>query len=450
MTSAREAALRALIDIDENNAYAGQARDTVLRSVDLSTRDRAFCTQLIFGVTKFRKTIDHIIETFSTRPVGKTDPVTRNTLRLGVYQIHYLTQVPKYAAVYESVALAKKHGHAGSAKFVNAVLRSLLRNPKAIRFPELADDPVAHISLRYSHPEWLVSRWIKRFGPEETVELCKANNEEPPVTIRANTLKTTREALMAKLSDEGCEVVPSDLVHEGIEIRSCGDLFTFQPYLDGMFVAQDIGSMLVSYVLSPEPGENIIDLTAAPGGKVTHIAQLMRDTGLIIACDVHEHRLALVSENLKKLGIVSVKPLLCDSRKLPPDIHGMKFDRVLLDAPCSGTGVLRRRADLRWQRTEEDLRNLVELQKELLESAANLVRPGGILVYSTCSIEPEENREQISAFIGRHPEFSLDNARPYLPSGFKTRFPDQGTPFVSTYPYKHAIDGFFVTRLTRK
>jgi 16S rRNA (cytosine967-C5)-methyltransferase len=188
--SAREAALRALVDIDERNAYAQQARDRILENVDLAMRDRAFCTQLIFGVTKHKKTIDHIIRTFSTRPIRKMDPVTRNTLRLGVYQIYCLEQIPSHAAVYECVALAKKYAHVGSAGFVNAVLRSLLRNPDAIRFPDYAQEPIAHISLKHSHPEWLVSRWIKRFGPEETERLCQVNNEEPPVTIRTNTLKT--------------------------------------------------------------------------------------------------------------------------------------------------------------------------------------------------------------------------------------------------------------------
>ena len=448
--SAREAALRALVDIDEKNAYAQQARDRVLENVDLAMRDRAFCTQLIFGVTKHRKTIDHIIGTFSTRPIRKMDPVTRNTLRLGVYQIRCLEQVPSHAAVYECVALAKKHAHVGSAGFVNAVLRSLLRNPDAIRFPDYAQEPIAHISLKHSHPEWLVSRWIKRFGPEETERLCQVNNEEPPVTIRTNTLKITRDALISKLGHEGFEAVPSDLVDEAIEIGNTGDLFNHESYSSGMFIAQDIASMLVSYVLSPMPNVHVLDLAAAPGGKTTHIAQLMGDRGQIVACDVLEHRLALISENLQRLGIVSVKPMLCDGCRLPDDIGAMKFDKVLLDAPCSGTGVLRRRADLRWKRTDEDLRDLVVLQRELLESAAHLVKPGGVLVYSTCSIESEENSEQICDFLQEHIEFSKDHAESYLPAEFRTAFPDQGKPFVNTFPHTHGIDGFFIARLTRK
>ncbi|NLB74223.1 MAG: 16S rRNA (cytosine(967)-C(5))-methyltransferase RsmB [Firmicutes bacterium] len=445
--SAREAALLALMEIDRKNAYARQARDRILHSGDLAMRDRAFCTQLIFGVTKHRKTVDHIIDTFSTRRVRKMDPVTRNTLRLGIYQIHYLDEIPKHAVVYECVALARKHAHPGSAGFVNAVLRSALRNPGAIRFPDFAKDPVSYISLKHSHPEWLVSRWIKRLGPEETERLCQANNEEPPLTIRTNTLKIARWDLILRLGHEGFEAIPSHLVDEAIEIRNTGDLFSHELHLGGMFMAQDIASMLVSYVLSPEPNENVMDLAAAPGGKATHIAQLMGDTGQVIACDVHEHRLDLIRQNLQHLAITSVMPILCDSRRLPDDIRTMKFDKVLLDAPCSGTGVLRRRADLRWQRTDEDLRGLVALQRELLESAACLVKPGGALVYSTCSIEPEENAELISRFLSEHPEFSKDRAEPYLPAGFRTAFPEQGKPFVNTYPHIHEIDGFFIARL---
>lgn len=447
--SAREAALRALVEIDEKKAYAQQARDRTLENGDLALRDRAFCTQLVFGVTKHRKTIDHIISTFSTRSVQRMDPVTRNALRLGVYQVCYLEQIPRHAAVYECVALAKKYAHAGSAGLVNAVLRSVLRNPGAIRFPDYAEDPVSHISLKYSHPKWLVSKWIRRFGREETARLCQANNEEPPVTIRTNTLKITRDALILELNHEGFDAVPSHLVDEGIVLQNAGDLFSHELYSRGMFIAQDTASMLVSYVLSPEPNEYVMDLAAAPGGKTTHIAQLMGDTGQVIACDVHEHRLALIRENLQRLGITSVKPILCDSRRLPDDIQAMKFDRVLLDAPCSGTGVLRRRADLRWQRTDEDLKDLVALQREILESAARLVKPGGVLIYSTCSIEPEENSELISGFLSKHLEFSADYAEPYLPAGFRAAFPNQGKPFIITYPHTHGTDGFFIARLTR-
>lgn len=447
--NARDAALRALLKIDESHAYAQLARDRVLDSVQLEIRDRAFCTELVYGVTKHRKTIDYVIEVFSTKPVSKMDPVTRNTLRLGVYQVLYLRQIPHHASVNESVVLAKKHAHSGSAGFVNAVLRSVLRKPQRIRFPDLSYDPIRHIALKHSHPEWLVSRWIHRFGTEETIMLCQANNEDAPTTIRTNTLKTTRDKLLQDLACQGLDVRRSHLVGEGIELENSGALFSHRLYADGMFLAQDEASMLVSHALSPGPGESVLDLAAAPGGKTTHIAQLMGDRGLIVACDVHEHRLNLINENLKRLGISSVKTVLADGRNLPADIRSIEFDKVLLDAPCSGTGVLRRRADLRWQRQESDLACLVTLQKELLEAAARQVKPGGVLVYSTCSIEPEENSQLISTFLYEHDEFSLDNSQPYLPSEFRGVFPEQGKPYVNTYPHIHKTDGFFIARMKR-
>jgi 16S rRNA (cytosine967-C5)-methyltransferase len=447
--NAREAALLALLEIDTKNAYAQQARDRILDSGDLAMRDRAFCTELIYGVTKHKKTLDHIIEIFSTRPTKKMDPVTRNALRLGVYQILYLEEIPRHAAVNESVALAKEWAHSGSAGFVNAILRSIAREPGAIKFPDPVSEPVSYISLRYSHPEWLVSRWTKRFGTEETIRLCQANNERAPVTIRINTLKIKRDMLLHELTHAGIDACPSQLVEEGIELKNGGDLFCHRLYSDGMFLAQDTASMLVAYALSPRPDECVLDLAAAPGGKSTHIAQLMDDRGQIIACDVHEHRLDLIRENLERLGISSVKVIHSDSRCLPAEIRAIEFDKVLLDTPCSGTGVLRRRADLRWQRVEQDLTHLITLQKELLEAAAGQVKPGGVLVYSTCSLEPEENLDVISDFLSNHPEFSLDDIQPYLPKGFKIAFPEQGKPYVNTYPHIHKIDGFFIARMKR-
>ena len=216
-----------------------------------------------------------------------------------------------------------------------------------------------------------------------------------------------------------------------------------------MFIAQDIASMLVAYALSPKPNELVLDLAAAPGGKTTHMAQLMSDEGQIVACDVHKHRLDLMQENLERLGISSVKTVLSDGRNLPAEIKAIECDRVLVDAPCSGTGVLRRRADLRWRRVEQDLTLLTKLQKELLEAAADQVKAGGILVYSTCSLEPEENSSVITDFLSTHPDFSLDNVQPYLPEGFRRAFPEQGKPYVTTYPHTHKIDGFFIARMKR-
>jgi len=449
---ARGAALRALIEIDEKGAYAAIARDRALRHARLSERDRALATELVYGVTKMRKALDHVIGAFAARPIERMDPVVRNALRLGAYQVLYLAQIPAPAAVSESVEIARAFGHAGAAAFVNAVLRALVREPGKAVFPDAAARPVDHIALKYSHPEWMVSRWLGRFGFDETARLCAANNEDPPVTIRANTLKTSRERLLDELSAAGVEARPSPHVPEAIEIRDGGGLFDHRSYHDGEFFVQDPSSMLVSYVLDPVPGERLLDLAAAPGGKTTHMAERMGDRGEIVAVDVHGHRIKLLEQNAKRLGIHSITTVVRDATRLlsgDGDIISRPFDRALVDPPCTGTGVLRRRPDLRWRRKPQDIADLTRTQADLLAAAAAQVKSGGVIVYSTCSIEPEENAQIVERFLEEHPDFSVDSVRPYLPREFSQAFPDQGLPYVETFPHIHAMDGFFIARLVR-
>ncbi|MEW6227413.1 MAG: 16S rRNA (cytosine(967)-C(5))-methyltransferase RsmB [Bacillota bacterium] len=447
--TAREAALLALLEIDEQGAYAAIARDRALASAGLSERDRALATELIYGVTKYRKTLDHIIGTFASRPVAQMDPPARNVLRLGAYQVFYLTHVPPPAAVSESVKLARVRGHEGMAAFVNAVLRAMVRDPGKVRFPDAATEPVAHVAVKYSHPEWMVSRWIERFGLEEAMRLCDANNERPPVTIRLNVLKVTQAQVMDSLAAAGIAARPSRYVPEAIEVQDGADLFLHPLYRDGAFFVQDTSSMLVAYVLDPEPGDTVLDLAAAPGGKATHMAERMGDRGTVVAVDIHEHRTRLVEQNADRLGLRSIKAVCADATKLPPAVTCVSFDKVLVDAPCSGTGVLRRRPDLRWHRQPKDLEELVPLQVSLLSSGAERVKPGGAIVYSTCSIEPEENSLIIKDFLKGHEDFSPDPALPYLPDTFSSVFPRTGLPFVETLPHIHGMDGFFIARLIR-
>lgn len=447
--TAREAALRALLEIDEQGAYAAVARDRALGSADLSERDRALATELIYGVTKYRKTLDYIIDTFASRPVAKIDPQVRSILRLGAYQVFWLAHIPPPAAVNESVKLAKARGHRGMAAFVNAVLRAMVRDPGKVRFPDAAAEPVAHVAVKYSHPEWMVSRWVERFGLEEAMRLCDANNERPPLTIRLNVLKVTRAQVLDSLAAAGIAARPSRYVPEAIEVQDGAGLFLDPLYREGAFFAQDTSSMLVAYVLDPKPRDTVLDLAAAPGGKATHIAERMADRGTVVAVDVHEHRARLVEQNKDRLGLRSIKAVRADATKLPPEITCVLFDKVLVDAPCSGTGVLRRRPDLRWRRQPKDLEELVSLQAGLLSSGAERVKPGGAIVYSTCSIEPEENSLIIEDFLKGHKDFSLDPTLPYLPDAFSSAFPHAGLPFVETLPHIHRMDGFFIARLTR-
>ncbi len=446
---AREAALLALLEMEERGAYAAIARDRALGGLGLPERDRAFATELIFGVTRHRRTLDYVIDAFTSRPTAHMDPVARNSLRLGAYQILHLERVPARAAVNESVELARRFGHEGTASFVNGVLRSMLRDPGRVRFPDSSTDPVAHIALKHSHPDWMVARWLSRFGLADTTRLCEANNERPPLTLRVNTLKTTVAQAIRSLSGAGISSRPSPHVPEAVEVTDSVDITHHPCYRDGAFFIQDSASMLVAYALDPRPGDAVVDLAAAPGGKATHIAERMLDRGLVVAVDLHEHRKRLIDENASRLGLRSVRAVRADATRLPPDLGRAIFDRALIDAPCSGTGVLRRRPDLRWHRQVEDLEGLVELQLAILSSGASLVKPGGVIVYSTCSIEPEENASVIRKFLEARKEFEIEPARPYLPSGFSAAFEDQGLPFVETLPHVHGMDGFFIARLVR-
>ncbi|MCR4402174.1 MAG: 16S rRNA (cytosine(967)-C(5))-methyltransferase RsmB [Firmicutes bacterium] len=451
--SARGAALRALMDIDERGAYAAIARDRALKVVRLSERDRALATELVYGVTKMRKALDHAIGAFAARPVERMDAVVRNALRLGAYQVLYLSQVPAPSAVSEAVELARAFGHEGAGAFVNAVLRALVGASGKIDFPDAADEPVDHIAVRYSHPEWMVSRWVHRFGFEETARLCAANNESPPVTIRVNALKTSRERLLSGLVTAGFDARPSPYVPEAVEVCGGAGLFSHESYANGEFLAQDQSSMLASYVLDPLPGERVLDIAAAPGGKTTHIAERMGDQGEIVAADVHAHRVRLLQENARRLGVRSIKAVVLDAtdpQAFAAEATSRPFDRALVDPPCTGTGVLRRRPDLRWRRSLRDISDLAVVQARLLAAAAAVVKPGGIVVYSTCSIEPEENGGIVEGFLREHPGFSLEPAAPYLPREFVEAFPGQGLPYVETFPHIHAMDGFFIARLARR
>ncbi len=436
--------------MDENGAYAAIARDRALHGARLSERDRALVTELVFGVTKMRKALDHVAEKLAARPVENMDPVARNALRLGAYQVLYLTHIPPPAAVNESVRLARAFGHAGIAAFVNGVLRALVRVPGEAAFPDAASHPADHIAVKYSHPGWMVSRWLARFGFDDTARLCAVNNEVPPVTIRANTLKTSRDRLLHELAAAGIDARPSPYVPQAIDVRGGADLFGHRSYRDGEFIVQDASSMLVAHVLDPAPGERVVDLAAAPGGKTTHVAELMGDRGEIVALDVHEHRIKILEQNAKRLGIRSITAIRADATCVSADIASRPFARAIVDPPCTGTGVLRRRPDLRWHRKPQDIAELTRIQAGLLASAATTVKPGGIVVYSTCSIEPEENVQIIDEFLAKHPEFSLAGARPYLPSEFSAAFPEQGLPYVETYPHIHGMDGFFIARLARR
>jgi len=447
--SAREAALRALRDVDVKESYANLAMDFHLSKSKLEGRDRALATELVYGVTRRRGTIDWIIGQVATRPLEQIDPWIRNILREAVYQLQFMERIPASAAVDEAVNLARQYAHEGGAKFTNGVLRNIIRRLPQLDWPDAAIDPVGALAIKHSHPEWLVSQWRERFGEEEAIRLMDASNRIPPLTIRANTLKATREQVVEALQAEEVQTEPTPHSPTGLIVRD----LTSSSYLDrlkamkaGLFTVQDESSMLVAPVLAPEPGQTVIDMAAAPGGKSTHLAEIMQNQGKIIAVDIHPHKVDLVEQNARRLGITNITGVCADAREIGRMMPG-RADAVLVDAPCSGLGTLARRPDARWRKTEEDTPQLVPIQRAILESAAEALKPGGTLVYSTCTIDPRENQELVADFVADHPQFAFDEIAPYLPASLAG---DAHGWYLQLWPHTHGTDGFFISRLTKK
>ena len=441
MDKAREIAIKILNEVHEEGAYANVALARHLRKAELSDKDRRFVTELVYGAVKAGDTLDWILRRYVNRPLKKIPPMVRDILRLGLYQIFYLDKVPASAACNTAVELTKKYSHAGTVKFVNAVLRTAVREPEKAEFPEGKGKATEGLALKSQHPYWLVKRWVKQFGFEEAEKLCAFDNGQPVLSVRTNTLRIKRAELMSALQEAGAEVQESQWTPEGILVTAHGALDKLAPLQEGLCQVQDESSMLVAHVVDPQPGELIIDCCSAPGGKTTHMAALMENKGRIVAGDIYEHKLTRIEENAKRLGIDIIEPTLLDAREVGEEYEAMA-DRVLVDAPCSGLGVLRRKPDARWNKSAEEIAALPPLQGEILDSAAKALKAGGVLVYSTCTIDPSENDSVVEAFLTRHPEFTLEQTGDFLP----VKRPDK---MVQLYPQRDGTDGFFIARLRK-
>jgi len=439
---AREVALKIISEVLNNNAYANLALAREINRSKLNDQDRRFITELVYGTIKAKATLDWMISFYINRPIDKIAPVILNILRLGMYQMFFLSKIPVSAACNQAVELTKKYGHLGTVKFVNAVLRNAGRTPEKIVYPDKQKQIVKFLALTYFHPEWLVARWVKRLGAEATEELCRINNVTPLLCLRTNTLKNTREELLVILESEGFIAEPSQWTPEGIVCQHSPALSTLKSLREGLFQIQDESSMLVAHVLGPLPGEFIIDTCAAPGGKSTHIGALMQNKGRILSIDIHEHKLALIQESAQRLGVSIIETSLLDARAIGSLYRG-QADRVLVDAPCSGLGVLRRKADSRWRKEKSMLEELPILQKAILHSAADCVKVGGVLVYSTCTTEPEENQAVVESFLQDRQDFELQKTGSFLPAL------GSNADMVQLWPHIDHVDGFFITRLKR-
>jgi len=418
--------------------------DSFKRYRHLHSLDRAFLTELAYGILRWRERLDWVIRHFSDIPFEKIDRETLNILRLGLYQLQFLSKIPYPAAVNEAVELAKRYRGQKGAGFVNALLRSFIREKDNISYPDIHQDEALHLSTVYSHPLWVVRRWIQEFGFEQTLRICNFNNQISPLVLRTNTLKMDREELLKRLKEKDLSPFPTPVSKEGILLNSPPPVSELPFLKEGYFIIQDEASQCVASIVDPRPGERVLDACASPGGKTTHLAQKMENTGEIYALDLTKEKQRRIQELCHRLGIKIVKTILGDAAKPLP--KNLLFDRILADVPCSGFGTLRRNPDLKWRRREEDIRRLSEFQLAILENLSSYLKAEGILVYSTCTVFREENEEVIERFLGNHSEFRLDPLAEVLPPEYHP-FIHQG--FFKTFPPKDEMDGFFVARLKK-
>ena len=417
--------------------------------------DRAFLTELTYGVIRWREKLDWVIRHFSKISFERIELETLNILRLGLYQILFLSRTPSSAAVNESVELSKRARGKGGAGFVNAVLRSSIRQKDEICYPDIAEDPALHISVLESHPLWLVQRWLKEMGVEETFKICKFDNQISSLTLRANTLKISRKDLIRKLEEKELKPLSATFSEEGILLQDPPPTSELPFMKEGLYIIQDEASQLVTSILDPKPGERILDACAAPGGKTTHMAQEMENRGEIYALDLSKGKLDSIEEMCQRLGIKIVKTTKGDAVKSLPIPQGVKFDRILADVPCSGFGTLRKNPDLKWRREEKDVKRLSELQFSILSNLSTYVKEGGVLIYSTCTVFHEENEDVVETFLEGHPEFQLDQiekvASAFIADGKSEKLrPFLQNGYFKTFPPKNKMDGFFVARLRKE
>lgn len=437
---ARGTAVKILNRVERTDSYLDKLLDVELRSPDMSDVDKGLLNEIAHGVLRWQNKLDWVLNGFSHGSFARSEINVKNALRVALYQIFFLERIPHAAAVNEAVEFVKRIRGEKPAGLVNAVLRNIIRNLEGIRYPEQAEDEVQFLAVTGSHPYWLVKRWMARFGFEETRKLLAANNERQDLSLRINTLRTTRAEFLAELERQGIPARVSAHMDSFVRVRGLSRIGQMDLFRKGFFTIQDESAALPSLLLDPRPDQQVIDMCAAPGGKTTHLAELMQNRGEILAVDKYEAKLNLIKSSCERLGLRNVTLLGMDAAAL----EGRAADRVLLDAPCSGLGTVAKKPEVKWKRDIADILKLSRLQATLLDTAARLVRPGGVLVYSTCTTEPEENQGRVKEFLGAHPEFRLDDAGKFVSRAVVS--PDG---YVETFPHRHGMDGSFAARLVK-
>jgi 16S rRNA (cytosine967-C5)-methyltransferase len=485
--ASRRVAVEVLLKVEQDGSFAGQALAAAFKNHSLTERDRAFATCIVQGTLRHQFELDGEIKKFSKIRLENLAAPLRAVLRSSLFQLIHLEDMPEAAVINTAVEIARKTGHEGQAKFVNAVLRSFQRERQAslaagrqanttLRQPtrptgaettpfhsDDQDDSTAArdsagLARRYSLPEWMVKRWLQNYGEEECLRLLAYGQEIPLLMLRTCLMSITCEGLIEIFRSKGMTVEKSALVPACIKVidrgGKGGPVSKLPGYSEGLFAVQDDASALVSLILAPSAGQTVADLCAAPGGKSVHLGELLENRGRVVAIDCNQKRLSLLASERRRLGLSNIETLVADGRTYQAPAP---FDAVLIDAPCSGTGVINRRSDLRQHRKESDLYSLVETQRALLDNAAEMLKPGGVLVYSTCSIEPEENQENLSWFLEKHRQFRADNLEPFFSPEILAQWAAGShwletskqlkSGYIQLLPCRHGTSGFFICRL---
>jgi len=489
MKNPRQLAFIALREVHRRGAFADVALDRTLRNSELSEPDRRLLTEIVYGSVRRMRSLDFLIDQLAKKPASQQPPDLRTILHIGLYQLQYLTHIPPSAAVNTTVQLTKENGFSGLSSFVNGLLRQYTRitpptppyeggaksiayeggaksisyqgdtkndnqtntTPKTNTTPpltkggqggvnstlKLPENPIERLGIIHSFPDWLIQFWLEQIGETETEKLCQWFNQSPTIDLRINPLRTTIDEVETALKSHNIAVNRIPYLPQALRLNgSIGAIYNLPGYNEGWWTIQDSSAQLVTHLLDPQPGETIIDACAAPGGKTTHIAELMQDQGTIIACDKTESRLKKIKQNAERMQLKSIEIHPGDSRNFPQFIN--TADRVLLDAPCSGLGTLHRRADARWNHTEKNVEELSILQAELLANVATFVKPGGKLVYATCTIHPLENENIIQSFLSNNPHWQIELPTLNLP------IPKTTEGYLKVWPQIQQMDGFFI------
>ena len=452
LNESRKLILEILDRVESQNSYLNILLPSFFNKYKLNDLDRGLIQEISYGVVRFKKRLDWMIKQFLFDKNKKLPLTVQNILRMGFYQILYLDKIPDYAIVNESVELAKKNPYPAYSSMVNAILRNLIRQSSPISWPDIEEEPVKYVSIYYSFPEWLVERWINRFGLEMCLRICEASNIKPNLTLRINPLRISMPHFQKELSQLNISFQESQyLPGTAIIIEDYFNIAQTPLFENGFFSIQDESSILATKLLAPVAGNTVIDMCSGPGGKSTHMAQIMQNKGEVIAFEINQRRLEMVMAESRRLGIENISPVLVDSRKLNKDYLG-KADRILVDTPCSGTGVIRKKPDLKWKKWNiGHLQELNRIQESLLDTAALYLKTGGELLYSTCSMEKEENDDIILKFIRKHQNFTIQESSQFVQKkgiiSFKTKI-KEAIQLIPGYSGAN-IDGFYMVKLKK-